>query len=79
MFRWTPYALVRITLFFVGGILLGVYQPTLFSQQHSVVVGLVFTLTYFLGYFLWSGKTLSTTSGVLGLSAVLFFGYAHVL
>lgn len=79
MFRWIPYALVRITLFFVAGILLGVYQPTFFSQQHSMVVGLIFTLTYFLGYFFWGGKTLSTTSGVLGLTVVLFFGYAHVL
>lgn len=79
MFRWIPYALVRITLFFIAGILLGVYQPTFFSQQHSMVVGLIFTLTYFLAYFFWGGKTLSTTSGVLGLTVVLFFGYAHVL
>lgn len=79
MFRWTPYALVRITLFFVAGILLGIYQPTLFSQQHGMVVGLVFTLAYFFGYFFWSGKTLSSTSGVLGLTIVLFFGYAHAL
>jgi competence protein ComEC len=79
MFHWTPFALVRIALFFIAGILLGVYQPQLFMQWHSVMVAITFTIFYFGGYFFWRGRALSTTSGVLGLAAVFFFGYAHVL
>ena len=79
MFHWTPFALVRIAVFFTIGILLGVYQPQLFTRQHSAWLALSFTILYFVGYFFWKGRALSSTSGVLGLMAVLFFGYVHVL
>jgi competence protein ComEC len=71
--------MVRIAVFFTAGILLGIYQPQLFTFQHTVTVVLVFIILYFVGYFFWRGRVRSSTSGVLGLVTVLFFGYAHVL
>lgn len=71
--------MVRIAVFFTAGILLGIYQPQLFTLPHTVIVVLVFIVLYFAGYLFWRGRALSSTSGVLGLVTVLFFGFAHVL
>ena len=42
MFKWIPYAMVRITLFFVGGILLGIYQPDFVSVTSVLVFFVLF-------------------------------------
>jgi competence protein ComEC len=79
MFRWTPYALVRIALFFVAGILSGIYVPDFFSQFHLFVVCLTLTVLYFIVFLIWRSKALASTSGVVGLVTIFLFGYAHVL
>jgi competence protein ComEC len=32
MFRWIPYAFVRIVVFFSGGVLLAIYYPDFFKD-----------------------------------------------
>lgn len=77
MFRWTPFTFIRISAVFIGGILLGVYNPGIVPLLFCQVVLGVFVFSYFLLFFL--KRTLSKSYfGLLGLPAVFLAGYAHV-
>ena len=45
MIRWIPYAFLRIVLFFISGITLGIYFPDTLDAR-SVVLFLVLVLSY---------------------------------
>jgi hypothetical protein len=46
MFSWTPYAFVRFLLFFVSGILLGIYFPEVLPENIAEVAFLLFTVGF---------------------------------
>ncbi|HEY0739809.1 MAG TPA: ComEC/Rec2 family competence protein [Chryseosolibacter sp.] len=77
MFRWTPYTFLRIAAFFIGGILLGVYNPGIIPLRFSVGVLVVFVVLYFLLFFLTRNLPRGYF-GMLGLPAVFIAGYIHV-
>lgn len=79
MFRWIPYAMVRIAAFFIAGILLGIYQPNLIALRLAEII--LFTLVAVYALFYWgiSKKRRTLVLGVIGLFAIFFAGYVHLL
>lgn len=76
--RWIPYAFVRIVVFFIGGILLGVHLPG--SVPITVALQILFSLV---GIYLFSFVAFRLTRplfnlGFIGLPAVFLAGYVHV-
>lgn len=77
MFRWTPFTFIRISAVFIGGILLGVYNPGILPSMFSWVSLSVLALLYLFLFFGWKGFPKSFF-GFIGLPAVFLAGYAHV-
>ncbi len=46
MIRWIPYAFLRIVLFFIAGITLGIYFPDILDPQYGGLLFLVLVLSY---------------------------------
>ncbi|HNP19358.1 MAG TPA: ComEC/Rec2 family competence protein [Fulvivirga sp.] len=46
MVKWVPYAFVRITIFFIGGILLGIYTDQLVSRQEAFYLAVIISGLY---------------------------------
>ena len=74
-----PYAFVRIILFFIGGIVFGIYFPEAIPRVFSIalcaLLGLFYIGFYFLSRIL---KTKIFNPGFLGLVVVFVTGYAHL-
>lgn len=80
MLKWIPYALVRITAFFLGGVLAGIYLPDVVSENTLVILFFVFLLLYFIGFiFLKKSKTRPIIVGFAGLCSVFMAGYINLL
>lgn len=79
MFRWIPYAMVRIAAFFIAGILLGIYQPNIISFNSAKIILFTLIALYVLVYWIVTRKRRTVISGVLGLFAIFFAGYVHLL
>lgn len=79
MFSWTPYALVRIALFFIVGIILGLYFPETVPIQivNILFVGLAIAFTA-LAYLKWRGKLKQLNVGWIGMVALVLAGYINV-
>ena len=78
MLKWLPYPMVRIAIFFMGGVLLGIYFPTLLSFK--LVIGLlIFSLvSYFVLKFYSKENRFPVALGFLGLSAIFLLGLLRV-
>lgn len=76
MFFWTPYAFVRIVLFFIAGILFGIYQPDLISEKAATYLFAGSGMIYFLLFFTGQSKF---NPGFFGLVAVVCAGYLNTL
>jgi competence protein ComEC len=77
MLRWIPYTFVRTVLFFIGGILMGMYWPGAVPEglaQGFVAGGIVL---YFL-LVVFKGRHL-VNPGWVGLPLIFLFGYLHLL
>src|SRR6267143_113505 len=80
MFRWIPYVMVRVTAFFIAGILVGLFWPDEISEYAALVIFGCLLLGYFLTViFLQESSALKTVSGLIGLMAVFAAGYVHLL
>lgn len=79
MFRWVPYAMVRIAACFMAGILLAIYQPQIMAlgTAGKILWGIVGA--YLALYGLVSGMGRSWLLGAVGLLAVFVAGYVHLL
>jgi competence protein ComEC len=80
MIRWIPYAFIRIVLFFIGGIVLSVYLPETIPLRVAEML-LLFLLGIYLFLFFFRNYTqkLFWNPGIVGLFAVFFAGYTHLL
>lgn len=74
MFQWVPVAFVRITLFFILGILIGIYQPGILNEFTAAATLIVLVVLYFI-LVRWS----KLNPGPVGLLAVLVAGYINLL
>lgn len=79
MFHWVPYAMVRLTVFLIGGILLAIYQPDLLTEIHAWI-GLGICLVAFATVTAFSSGTKSKSlAGTMGLASLFMVGYLNVL
>ncbi|QOI97626.1 MAG: ComEC family competence protein [Flammeovirgaceae bacterium] len=74
MFQWVPVAFVRIVLFFIAGILIGIYQPGILNEFIAGIILVALVVSYFI-LVLWS----KINPGPVGLLAVLVAGYLNLL
>ena len=75
--RWIPFAMVRIAVIFMAGILLGIYQPNLMGERVAAILFVSATLFYWVVRF--SVHNVRLWTGVIGLSVVFAAGYWNVL
>ena len=78
MFRWIPFAMVRITAFLIVGILMAIYFPTALTSSNGGLVITLLTLVYFT--LVLSGKEpkYAVVVGLIGLTTITFTGYTLV-
>lgn len=79
MFSWTPYAFVRILLFFAGGILLGIYLPGILPKSFTEILFLILAISFIVFAYLRSkasGKFFNP--GFIALIALFLAGYIRV-
>src|SRR5690348_14387301 len=80
MFHWIPYAFVRIVLFFIGGILLGIYLPDSIPLLPAIVLFITLLGLYTLLFFIRSGKEQGVMNpGLIGWCAIFLAGYLQVI
>ncbi len=79
MFRWVPYAMVRIAAFFTAGILVGIYFPDLISILAASILLVVLSVFYFLFVLIPHFKKSYITRGFFGLMALGVAGYVHLV
>jgi len=74
---WIPFAFVRIVLFFIGGIMLYLYQPAWFSLKWCLTLIVSFSLLFGLLAFVNSrAKQPILNPGFAGLLAIFLLGFA---
>lgn len=79
MQKWVPYAMVRITLCLVAGILFGIYQPKLLGIQTATILLAAVCGMSLVFYWLSRGnKIYRTAFGFTSLSALIVFGFVHL-
>ena len=80
MIRWIPYTFVRITLFFIAGILVGLYFPSFVLPEilHVVLVGATFI---YIAVFIVnrSHKKKIVDPGLIALPAIFLLGWLHAV
>lgn len=79
MFRWVPYAMVRIAAFFIAGILLGIYQADVIPLDWAYLLLGLLVLLYLTIYIALPKARRSVFVGAIGLTAIFFVGYAHLI
>ncbi|MFM9840515.1 MAG: ComEC/Rec2 family competence protein [Cyclobacteriaceae bacterium] len=79
MLKWIPYSMVRVAVFFTAGVLAAIYLPDLLSFRLALVISAILVSAYFPCRFFLRGRALNVISGLVGLLAVAFLGYAHLL
>lgn len=77
--RWIPFVMVRVTAFFVAGILVAIHFPSLVSPSRLTVFLTILALVYLLAWItLQQQPALRLTSGFIGLVLVFGLGYTTV-
>jgi competence protein ComEC len=79
MIKWVPLAFVRIILFFVSGIIFGIYFPNLITDFNSLALCSALGFLYLLLFLIartWNKQFFNL--GFIGLPLVFFCGYAHL-
>lgn len=78
MIRWIPYTFVRTVLFFIGGIVLGLYAPGFISAGWGMTLAVLLSLLYFFVTFFRFSVSYFPNPGWIALPLVLILGYTHV-
>ena len=78
MLKWLPYPMIRIAIFFMAGVLLGIYFPSFVSFK--IVTGLlIFCIIGFFALKLYSVENrFPVLLGFLGLSVIFLFGLVRL-
>lgn len=75
MFRWIPYAMVRVAVFFVGGIVLAIAHPLQISPQRVIGIVVALIAIYILLFIV---RRTNFFFGSIGLIVVFMLGYIRV-
>jgi competence protein ComEC len=79
MIKWVPLAFVRIVVFFISGIILGIYFPSLIPDFASLGLCISLGFLYLVLFFLTRIRSKQFFNlGFIGLPLVFFSGYAHL-
>ena len=76
MFRWIPYAFVRIVVFFSGGVLLAIYFPDFFQDTIASLIFCISGIAYLILTFYYSKFKINP--GFAGMLAIFMAGYINV-
>jgi len=79
MFRWIPYVFVRVVIFFITGILLGVYLPDSIPEFFAQSILFILVALYFILHFFKSRLKLQINHGAIGLAVIFLSGYMLLL
>ena len=87
MIHWIPYAFVRIVLFFLGGIFMGIYYPDILPENYCNVIFSNSRLPIQSYWLLQLGRrnsfimlpVLKYYAGAVGLTSLFLAGYLNVL
>ena len=79
MIRWIPYTFVRTVLFFIGGILLGFYNPDLVPDKVWWVLIIPLTGVYFFLVFYRPDLRRLINPGWIALPLVFLLGYMNLV
>jgi len=79
MLRWLPYPMVRIALFFMGGVVYGIYFPEFFPFKVIVALGLLLTAAFFVVKASSKNNKFPLASGLIGLIVIFLLGYARLV
>lgn len=76
MFRWIPYAFVRITLFFCAGITTALYLPGLVDIRTCLVLLLSLIILY--GFVAYKPRRIKQLPGLIAMIILFIAGYSSV-
>ena len=76
MFRWIPYAFVRIVVFFSGGVLLAIYYPDFFQDSTASLFFCISGVAYLILAFYYS--KFKFNPGLAGMLAIFMAGYINL-
>lgn len=82
MLKWVPYALVRITLFFILGILLAIYNPSLLDREQALYLFVIFSFLYLILWLALRGNRYSKYNpllAIVGFITVSLLGYFNLV
>ena len=79
MIPWIPYTFVRTVLFFICGILLGLFAPDLISEKVALTGAGLMTILYILIVLLGWRIRHSFNPGWIALPLVFLLGYIHLV
>jgi competence protein ComEC len=79
MFRWIPFVFVRVVLFFIAGILLGVYLADSISERIVQSLLVFFAALYFVLYLFKNRLSIKIDLGFIGLIIIFLSGYLLLL
>jgi competence protein ComEC len=79
MLRWIPFAVVRIVVFFIAGIVFGIYQPDFIPQLYLHIIFAGAILSYVACFILQRLYKNFFNPGLLGLMIIFLSGYLRVL
>lgn len=77
MFRWIPYAFVRIVVFYCAGVLLAIYFPDFFRDATLYILFGAFSIFYLILAFCYT--RLKINPGIAGMCVIFLAGYINVL
>ncbi|MEO7989679.1 MAG: ComEC/Rec2 family competence protein [Chryseolinea sp.] len=78
MVAWIPYPFVRIVVFFIAGILFGIYLPDIIDETFAQFTLSTFVILYIVLFFI-SQKRIKINLGFLGLTTIFLAGYVQLL
>lgn len=81
MHKWVPYALIRVTLFYVLGIILAIYQGSFIDKELAALIVISLALVYFL-FWVFLRKLFFDKYNLLlsitGFSLIFFLGFLNL-
>jgi competence protein ComEC len=79
MLSWLPYSLVRITLFFTAGILLGIYHPEVLPLSLAIFLFVAGTIIFLcIAYVKFRGYAKAFSTGFIAFIILVLAGYVHI-
>src|SRR5258706_1703272 len=77
--KWQPFPMLRIAVFFAGGVLLGIYQPDFIPFGLAIGLGVFGSILFFAFRFFLTKNQLALYSGLSGLLVIFLLGYSRLI